>query len=191
MHKKTFLKPIIKDAKFCSTCHKVGLPVGVNHYKDFVRGQNHYDTFLLSGVSGHGARSFYYPEVAKSNCIECHMELKPSSDFGAKDFDGKGGREIHDHLFSAPTPAWRRFWATRTLVERHARFLNDKKVRIDIFGLREGGVIDGKLLGPLRPEVPDAQAGQASTWSRSWSGPSASATRSARGPSTPTRSGSS
>ncbi len=27
------------------------------------------------------------------------MELKPSTDFGAKDFDGKGGREIHDHLF--------------------------------------------------------------------------------------------
>ena len=74
-------------------------PYGVNHYKDFVRGQNHYDTFLLSGVSGHGARSFYYPPVAKTNCIECHMELKPSTDFGAKDFDGKGGREIHDHLF--------------------------------------------------------------------------------------------
>ncbi len=99
MHKKTFLKPIIKDTKFCSTCHKVGLPYGVNHYKDFVRGQNHYDPFLLSGVSGHGAQSFYYPEVAKTNCNECHMELKPSTDFGARDFDGKGGREIHDHLF--------------------------------------------------------------------------------------------
>ncbi len=106
MHKKTFLKPVIKDPKFCSTCHKVGLPYGVNHYKDFVRGQNHYDTFLLSGVSGHGARSFYYPDVAKSNCAECHMELKPSTDFGAKDFDGKGGREIHDHFFSAPTRGW-------------------------------------------------------------------------------------
>ena len=62
MHKKTFLKPVIKDAEFCSTCHKVGLPYGVNHYKDFVRGQNHYDPFLLSGVSGHGAQSFYYPD---------------------------------------------------------------------------------------------------------------------------------
>ena len=37
------------------------LPYALNHYKDFVRGQNHYDPFLLSGVSGHGARSFYYP----------------------------------------------------------------------------------------------------------------------------------
>jgi len=38
MHKKTFLKPIVKSAEFCSVCHKVGLPFAVNHYKDFVRG---------------------------------------------------------------------------------------------------------------------------------------------------------
>ncbi len=61
MHKKTFLKPFHKTAEFCSTCHKVHLPSELNHYKEFLRGQNHYDTFLLSGVSGHGARSFYYP----------------------------------------------------------------------------------------------------------------------------------
>ncbi len=67
MHKKTFLKDVIKDPKFCSTCHKVGLPIGVTHYKDFVRGQNHYDSYLLSGVSGHGAQSFYYPDVAKTH----------------------------------------------------------------------------------------------------------------------------
>ena len=57
MHKKTFLKPVIKDSKFCSTCHKVGLPFALNHYKDFLRGQNHYDTFLLSGVSGGTGRA--------------------------------------------------------------------------------------------------------------------------------------
>ena len=28
MHKKTFLKPVIKESKFCSTCHKVGMPYG-------------------------------------------------------------------------------------------------------------------------------------------------------------------
>ncbi len=50
-------------------------------------------------MSGHGAQSFYYPDVAKPTCVECHMELKASRNFGAKDFDGKGGREIHDHLF--------------------------------------------------------------------------------------------
>ena len=160
MHKKTFLKPVIKDTKFCSTCHKVGLPYGVNHYKDFVRGQNHYDPFLLSGVSGHGARSFYYPEVAKTNCIECHMELKPSTDFGARDFDGKGGREIHDHFFIGANTGLAAILGDKEIADEHARFLSDKKVRVDIFGLRDGGVIDGKLLGPLRPEVPTLKAGR-------------------------------
>ncbi len=55
-HKKTFLKPFHKTAEFCSTCHKVSLPVELNYYKEFLRGQNHYDTYLLSGVSGVGVR---------------------------------------------------------------------------------------------------------------------------------------
>ena len=159
MHKKTFLKPIIRDVNFCSTCHKVGIPYGVNHYKDFVRGQNHHDPFLLSGVSGHGAQSFYYPDVAKTNCNECHMELKPSTDFGAKDFDGKGDREIHDHMFIGANTGLAAFRGDKQTAERHAKFLKEKKVRVDIFGLREGGLIEGKLLAPLRPDVPELEAG--------------------------------
>ena len=159
MHKKTFLKPVIKSAEFCSTCHKVGIPYGVNHYKDFVRGQDHYNPFLLSGVSGHGARSFYYPEVAKTTCTECHMELKPSTDFGARDFDGKGGREIHDHFVIGANTGLATINGDHTAAERHARFLADKKLRVDIFGLREGGEIDGKLIAPIRPEAPVLQPG--------------------------------
>jgi tetratricopeptide (TPR) repeat protein len=154
MHKKTFLKPVIKDIKFCSTCHKVGLPFALNHYKDFVRGQNHHDPFLLSGVSGHGARSFYYPPVAKTDCVECHMELTPSADFGARDFDGRGGREIHDHLFIGANTGLAAIRGDQETADKHARFLADKKLRIDLFGLRDGGVVEGKLLGPIRPEIP-------------------------------------
>src|SRR5262249_44670454 len=43
--------------------------------------------------------------------------------------------------------------------ERHAKFLADEKVRVDLFGLREGGVIEGKLLGPIRPEIPRLKSG--------------------------------
>src|SRR5262249_61416457 len=57
-HKKTFLKPFHKTAEFCSTCHKVSIPMALNHYKEFLRGQHHYDTFLLSGVSGGTSRAF-------------------------------------------------------------------------------------------------------------------------------------
>ena len=34
-HKKTFLKPLHKQAEFCSTCHKVSLPVELTSTKIF------------------------------------------------------------------------------------------------------------------------------------------------------------
>ena len=77
LHKATFLKPVIKDVRFCSTCHKVGIPYAVNHDKEFIRGQNHYDAFRLSGASGRSARSFSYPPRAKGRCIDCHMNSSP------------------------------------------------------------------------------------------------------------------
>jgi len=160
MHKKTFLKPIVKSAEFCSVCHKVGLPYAVNHYKDFVRGQDNYNSYLLSGVSGHGARSFYYPPAAKSNCNECHMDLLASNDFGARDFDGKGVRQIHNHLFPGANTALPTFEGDEAAAKAHAKLLEDQKVRVDVFALREGGVIEGKFLGPLRPEVPTLLPGQ-------------------------------
>ncbi len=98
-HKQTFLKPFHKSAEFCSTCHKVHLPKALTHYKDFLRGQNHYDTYLLSGVSGHNARTFYYPKQAQENCNGCHMPLQESRDFGAKLFAGAAKPSIHNHLF--------------------------------------------------------------------------------------------
>jgi hypothetical protein len=39
------------------------------------------------------------------------------------------------------------------VVRRQAEFL-EGSVRVDIFGLKEGGLIDGELTAPLRPEVP-------------------------------------
>ncbi|RME95558.1 MAG: hypothetical protein D6766_03020, partial [Verrucomicrobia bacterium] len=52
LHKRTFLKPLHRTAEFCSVCHKVSLPGELTHYKEWLRGQNSYDSFLLSGVSG-------------------------------------------------------------------------------------------------------------------------------------------
>lgn len=158
-HKRTFLKPHHKTAEFCSTCHKVHLPKELTKYKDFLRGQNHYDSFLISGVSGHGSRSFYYPEKAQINCNGCHMPLKPSDDFGAKNFDGSGVLSIHDHLFpSANTGiAWLR--DKPEITAAHQKFLEDV-VRVDIFGLRPGGEIDSPLIAPIRPESPELVPGQ-------------------------------
>ncbi len=159
-HKKTFLKDLHKTAEFCSTCHKVHLPYELNNYKAFLRGQNHYDSYLLSGVSGHGARSFYYPPKAIANCAGCHMPLKESNDFGAKLFTGAKDLSIHNHLFPAANTglAWMRN-APPEVIEAHQKFLQEI-TRVDIFGLKEGGTIDGKLLAPIRPSVPTLKPGE-------------------------------
>jgi tetratricopeptide (TPR) repeat protein len=159
LHKKTFLKDFHKSEDFCSTCHKVHLPKELNHYKEFLRGQNHHDSYLLSGVSGHGIRSFYYPPEAKTNCSQCHMPTHESSDFGAKFFDESGKLTVHDHLFPAANTgiAWLR--DKPEIVAAHQEFMKDV-MRVDLFGLREDGAIDGQLHAPLRPEVPTLSPGK-------------------------------
>lgn len=157
-HKKTFLKPLHKTAEFCGACHKVNLPFTLNHYKEWLRGQNHYDSWLLSGVSGHGSRSFYYPEVAQVDCNGCHMPLEESTDFGAKFFDESGKLKTHNHLFPSANSGLN--WLTHNdhVVKAHEDFLKGT-MRVDIFGVREGGTIDGALTAPLRPAVPTLKPG--------------------------------
>ena len=160
-HKKTFLKPFMRTEEFCSTCHKVSIPQELNKYKEFLRGQNHYDTYLLSGVSGHGARSFYYPEKAVPNCAGCHMPLRESENFGANFFNStnQARRYIHDHLFPAANTGVAHIRSQPDTVKRHEEFLKGS-LRLDIFGVREGGSIDDRLIAPLRPKAPSLKRGQ-------------------------------
>ena len=158
-HRKTFLKPFHRTKEFCSTCHKVSLPFALNHYKQFLRGQNHYDSHLLSGVSGHGARSFYYPPHAQSNCNGCHMPLQPSDDFGAKLFGDLETLSIHDHRFSSANTAVAWLLGKPDVIAAHQEFL-DGVMRVDLFGVRDGGTIDSPLLAPIRPNVPELQPGK-------------------------------
>jgi tetratricopeptide (TPR) repeat protein len=158
-HKKTFLKPLHKTAEFCGVCHKVHLPEQLNHYR-WLRGQNHYDSFLLSGVSGHGASSFYYPPKAEESCNRCHMPLEASDDFGARQRDDSGLLKVHDHMFpSANTAVAKLVGMPETVIDAHQKF-NDGVMRVDIFGLREGGTVDGDLHAPLRPAVPALEPGK-------------------------------
>ncbi len=159
LHKKTFLKPLHESPEFCATCHKVHLPEELNDYK-FLRGQNHYDTYHLSGVSGHGVQSFYYPPAAEHNCNGCHMELETSDDFGAKVREGSPELQVRSHLFpSANTAIPKLVGLPDWVVDAHIEFTRGT-VRVDLFGLREGGTIDGPLLAPLRPEIPVLEPGK-------------------------------
>jgi tetratricopeptide (TPR) repeat protein len=159
-HKKTFLKPLHMTPEFCGSCHKVHLPPELNDYK-WLRGQNHQDAYHLSGVSGHGASSFYYPPKAKHKCAECHMPLEASDDFGAAHFDESGTLTVHNHQFVGANTALPYMMGSPPWVnDAHQGFLRNA-LRVDIFGLKSGGTINSLLIAPLRPQVPVLEPGEA------------------------------
>ncbi|MGD8843702.1 MAG: multiheme c-type cytochrome, partial [Gammaproteobacteria bacterium] len=157
-HKQTMLKPVHRSAEFCSTCHKVHLPYALNHYR-WLRGQDHYDSFLLSGVSGHRVDSFYYPPRAVQRCAQCHMPLTPSDDPAARDFKADGQRTVHNHQLAAANTAVPLMVGRPEAENAARRDLLSKAARVDIFGIREDAAVDGKLRAPLRPELPVLQPG--------------------------------
>lgn len=126
-HRQTFMKPFMRQdaAEYCSTCHKVHLDVPVNSYRWF-RGFNDYDNWQASGVSGQGARSFYYPPKT-STCVDCHMPLVPSQDLG--NHDG----QIHSHRFPAANTALAYVNKEETQLKAEEDFLKSGFITVDIF----------------------------------------------------------
>jgi tetratricopeptide (TPR) repeat protein len=125
-HRKTFLKPFMRDnSEFCSACHKVHLDVPVNNYR-WARGFNDYDNWQASGVSGQGARSFYYPAQPKT-CGGCHMPLVPSSDPG--NIDGK----VHSHRFATANTAVAYVNRDARQLKETEAFLKSGWISVDIF----------------------------------------------------------
>ncbi len=133
LHRKTFLKPFHRTPEFCSTCHKVELIPALNSYR-WLRGQNHYDTWYDSGVSGRAVRSFYDPPQAKA-CRDCHLPPYRSDEFGNK----KG--QLHDHLFPAANTALPFIRGDRETLERIRRFLQNKVLTVDVFAIVRGGEV--------------------------------------------------
>ena len=154
-HKHTYLKPEVhRSNDFCGACHKVFLPEALNDYR-FIRGQDHLDSFLLSGASGYGAQSWHAPKQAFNACNDCHMTAVASNDFAARDRDGSGTRTILSHLFPSANTALAAVRAQHgdladldAVLDAHAKF-NDKTLKVDLFGLREGTEPDAPQTAPL------------------------------------------
>jgi len=127
-HSRTFLKSFHTDQtpEFCASCHKVHLDVPVNDYRWF-RGFNEYDNWQASGVSGQGARSFYYPPEPQ-DCADCHMPLVPAEDPAAH--RGK----VHSHRFPAANTALPFVNRDEEQLSVVQAFLKDA-VTVDIFGI--------------------------------------------------------
>jgi tetratricopeptide (TPR) repeat protein len=131
-HRETFLKNFHREQtpEFCSSCHKVHLDVPVNSYRWF-RGFNDYDNWQASGVSGEGARSFYYPKKPMK-CADCHMPLVPANDPTAR--DGK----VKSHRFPAANTALPFVNGDHEQLRVTQDFLRDGQVSVDIFGIVRG-----------------------------------------------------
>ena len=128
-HRRVFLKPFMRQqtAEFCSSCHKVHLDVPVNDYR-WIRGFNEYDNWQASGVSGQGARSFYYPPKPQQ-CADCHMPLEPSNDFG------NIGGKVHSHRFPAANTALPTANEDATQLKVVEDFLQSGILSVDVFAL--------------------------------------------------------
>jgi len=128
-HRRVFLKPFMREqtAEFCSTCHKVHLDQPVNHYR-WIRGFNEYDNWQASGVSGQGARSFYYP-AKSAQCADCHMPMTRSEDAG--NINGF----VHSHRFPGANTAIPTANEDEEQLKATEDFLKDKNVSVDIFAL--------------------------------------------------------
>jgi len=128
-HRRVFLKPFMRNqtAEFCSSCHKVHLDVPVNHYR-WIRGFNEYDNWQASGVSGQGARSFYYPPKP-AQCADCHMPLTPSKD------QGNINGFVHSHRFPAANTALPLANEDPEQLKITESFLKNKILSVDIFAL--------------------------------------------------------
>lgn len=126
-HRRAFMKPFMRadSAEYCSTCHKVHLDVPVNQYR-WIRGFNDYDNWQASGVSGQGARSFYYPPKT-STCTDCHMPLVKSNDPG-----NKNGM-VHQHRFLGANTAVPHVNGDAAQLKTAQEFLQSGFVTVDIF----------------------------------------------------------
>ncbi len=128
-HRRVFLKPFMRNQtpEFCASCHKVHLDVPVNHYR-WIRGFNEYDNWQASGVSGQGARSFYYPPHPQQ-CADCHMPLTQSSDFG--NLNGF----VHSHRFPAANTAVPAANGDADQLQLTEKFLKSGILSVDIFAV--------------------------------------------------------
>ncbi len=147
LHRQTFMKPFMRTPEFCSTCHKVGLLPPLNEYH-WMRGQNHYDSWYDSGVSGNAVRSFYDPPKAKA-CRDCHLPLMPSEEFG-----NQAGM-LHDHLFPAANTALPAIRGDKVTIEDIRKKVLVGSLSVDLFALKRGGEVL-----PLGPSLPSVRPGE-------------------------------
>src|SRR4030095_16730299 len=91
-----------------------------------------YDNGQASGVSGMGARSFYYPPKSM-RCVDCHMPIVDSKDMG------NVGGKIHSHRFPGANTALPTANNDKEQMDAVTQFLKNGILTVDIFGVSPSG----------------------------------------------------
>jgi len=150
VHKRRMMKPFFQKSEFCAPCHKVSLDVPVNKYR-WIRGQDEYDSWQNSGVNHSNPMTWYEPPETQE-CQGCHMPLEeaPLGDVAAK--SGK----VRSHRFLAVNTALPYIRGDQETIDRIEQYLQDSKMRGDVFALRRN---DGPPLMALDRTRPTVRAG--------------------------------
>jgi len=162
-HRDAMLKPFHRSPEFCSVCHKVHIPEAVNHFK-WTRGQDEYDHWHHSGVSGNAVMSWTPPNPSPKICRDCHMPAVASGDFGGKrrsiEGQGAGGKgqgearpyTIRDHRFLAANTALPTINGNHEQLDATEKFLQDKKLAVNVIALYSSP--SSLHAPPVPPDVP-------------------------------------
>jgi Tfp pilus assembly protein PilF/mono/diheme cytochrome c family protein len=143
-HKRAMMRDLLKKPEFCNACHKSQVPKELNDYK-FLRAFAVGDEYQQSSFSKEVPHPFYTRE--KQTCNSCHMERVPNKNY---DVSVKNDT-ITSHRFAAANTAIPMVYGFKEQFDEVVKFLQDDKVRIDIFALhrQESKSSKPELIAPL------------------------------------------
>ena len=143
-HRRAMMRPLLKSAQFCSSCHKSQVPRELNDYK-FIRAFAVGDEYQMSSFSKESPHPYYVRD--KETCNSCHMKREPAPLF---DVSAKEG-QLASHRWPAANTAIPFFYKWPDQLDAVTKFLEADAVGIDIFALRRKpqGISTEEFIAPL------------------------------------------
>jgi hypothetical protein len=123
-HKRDMGRPILKDPKFCSTCHSQFMDKDMNNW-GWVKMQDEYGSWLESPFSLQQNRNFSNIDVVR--CHDCHMPLQAGND-PSSNSDGL----IRAHHFAAANTITPFLSGDEKHLQAIIKFLQSDKMRVSI-----------------------------------------------------------
>lgn len=143
-HRRAMMRPLLKTAEFCGSCHKSQVPRELNDYK-FLRAFAVADEYQMSSFSKESPHPYYVRD--KETCNSCHMKREPAPLF---DVSAKQGN-LASHRWPAANTAIPFFYKWPEQIDAVTKFLENDAVGIDIFAVRRKspGTSSEEFIAPL------------------------------------------